>query len=170
MMIVSWLCFLKRNPTFHPVGSCMMCALYRFIIRLNWCLICIIGVSMGTLMSVPLLMMISGAAMFVFTIILTVSCWNIRRIQISHRRFLCRQKRVPKMLANFLTQKSFQIQFSRSNCLCQILGLLCDFWDFSIRDSALNALSNHSTVAWVTRPEHPKGVKDVVKQARRPAT
>ena len=30
-----------------------------------------------------------------------------------------------------------------------------------------NALSHHCTVAWVTRPERPKGVKDVVKQARR---
>ena len=30
-----------------------------------------------------------------------------------------------------------------------------------------NTLSNHCTVAWVTRPEHPKGVKDEVKQARR---
>ena len=29
---------------------------------------------------------------------------------------------------------------------------------------------NHSTVAWVTRPERPKGVKDVVKQARRVVT
>ena len=27
------------------------------------------------------------------------------------------------------------------------------FWDFS------NALSHHCTVAWVTRPERPKGVK-----------
>ena len=30
-----------------------------------------------------------------------------------------------------------------------------------------NALSNHCTVAWVTRPERPMGVKDEVKQARR---
>ena len=28
-------------------------------------------------------------------------------------------------------------------------------------------LSHHCTVAWVTRPERPKGVKDVIKQARR---
>ena len=28
-----------------------------------------------------------------------------------------------------------------------------------------NAL-HHRTVAWVTRPERPKGVKDVIKQAR----
>ena len=37
------------------------------------------------------------------------------------------------------------------------------------RNSAMivNTLSNHSTVAWVTRPERPKGVKDKVKpQAR----
>ena len=30
-----------------------------------------------------------------------------------------------------------------------------------------NALSNHCTVAWVTRPERPKGVKHVIKQAQR---
>ena len=30
-----------------------------------------------------------------------------------------------------------------------------------------NALSHHCTVAWVTRPERSKGVKDVIKQARR---
>ena len=30
-----------------------------------------------------------------------------------------------------------------------------------------DALSNHCTVAWVTRPECPKGVKVVIKQARR---
>ena len=30
-----------------------------------------------------------------------------------------------------------------------------------------NALSKHCTVAWVTRPERPKGAKDEVKQARR---
>ena len=30
-----------------------------------------------------------------------------------------------------------------------------------------NALSNHCTVAWVKQTEHPKGVKDEVKQARR---
>ena len=28
-------------------------------------------------------------------------------------------------------------------------------------------LSYHCNVAWVTRPERPKGVKDVIKQARR---
>ena len=36
-----------------------------------------------------------------------------------------------------------------------------------------NALSHHCIVAWVTRPERLKGVKDVIKQARRaqrPAT
>ena len=27
-----------------------------------------------------------------------------------------------------------------------------------------NALSHHCTVAWVTRPEHPKDLKDVIKQ------
>ena len=32
------------------------------------------------------------------------------------------------------------------------------FGDFS------NALSHHCTVAWVTRPERPKGVKNVIKQ------
>ena len=42
-----------------------------------------------------------------------------------------------------------------------VFGFLCDFLDFS------NALSNYCTVAWVTRPERPKGGKDVVKQARR---
>ena len=31
-------------------------------------------------------------------------------------------------------------------------------------------LSHHCTVAWVTRPERPNGVKDVIKQARRAAT
>ena len=30
-----------------------------------------------------------------------------------------------------------------------------------------DTLSNHHTVAWVTRPERPKGAKDEVKQARR---
>ena len=34
-----------------------------------------------------------------------------------------------------------------------VFGFFCDFLDFS------NALSNHCTVAWVTRPERPKGVK-----------
>ena len=32
-----------------------------------------------------------------------------------------------------------------------------------------NALSHHCIDAWVTRPERPKGVKDVIKQARRAA-
>ena len=36
-----------------------------------------------------------------------------------------------------------------------IFGFLCNILDFS------------NTVAWVTRPERPKGVKDVVKQLRR---
>ena len=31
-------------------------------------------------------------------------------------------------------------------------------------------LSHHCTVAWVTWPERPKGVKDVIKQAPRAAT
>ena len=44
------------------------------------------------------------------------------------------------------------------------MGFLCIFLDFS------NELSHHCTVAWVTRPERPKGVKDVIKQARRAAT
>ena len=30
-----------------------------------------------------------------------------------------------------------------------------------------NALSHHCTDAWVTRPQRPKGVKDVIKQGRR---
>ena len=30
-----------------------------------------------------------------------------------------------------------------------------------------NALSHRCTDAWVTRPQRPKGVKDVIKQARR---
>ena len=38
-----------------------------------------------------------------------------------------------------------------------IFGSILDYLDFS------NALSNHYTVAWVTRPENPKGVKDDVK-------
>ena len=33
-----------------------------------------------------------------------------------------------------------------------------------------NALSHHCTVALVTRPDRPKAVKDVIKQARRAAT
>ena len=45
-----------------------------------------------------------------------------------------------------------------------VFGFFCDFLDFC------NALSNHCTVAWVTLPECPKGVKDEVKQARRAAT
>ena len=45
-----------------------------------------------------------------------------------------------------------------------VFGFLCDFFYFS------NALSHHCTVAWVTGPECPKGVKDVIKQARRAAT
>ena len=53
--------------------------------------------------------------------------------------------------------------------------MFCFFWislrlflDFSVifLDFS-NALSNHCTVAWVTRPERPKGVKDEVNQARR---
>ena len=42
--------------------------------------------------------------------------------------------------------------------------LLLSSADFS------NALSNHCTVAWVTWPERPKGMKDEVKQAQRAAT
>ena len=38
------------------------------------------------------------------------------------------------------------------------------FLDFS------NALSHHCTVVWVTWPECPKGVKDVIKQAQRATT
>ena len=33
-----------------------------------------------------------------------------------------------------------------------------------------NALSHHCTVAWVTRPQRPQGVKDVIMQVRRAAT
>ena len=44
------------------------------------------------------------------------------------------------------------------------LDLSVIFLDFS------NALSDHCTIAWVTRPERPKNVKDEVKQARRAAT
>ena len=36
-----------------------------------------------------------------------------------------------------------------------VFGFICDFLDFS------DALSNHCTVAWITRPECPKGVKGV---------
>ena len=42
------------------------------------------------------------------------------------------------------------------------MGFSVIFWDFS------NALSHHWTLAWVTH--RPKGVKDVIKQARRAAT
>ena len=42
-----------------------------------------------------------------------------------------------------------------------VFRFLCDFLVFS------NALSHHCTVAWVTRPERPKGVRDEVKQAWR---
>ena len=34
----------------------------------------------------------------------------------------------------------------------------------------INTLSHHCTDAWVTQPERPKGVKDVVKQAQRAET
>ena len=34
------------------------------------------------------------------------------------------------------------------------------FWNF------FNTLYHHCTVAWVTRPERPKGVKEVIKQAQ----
>ena len=40
--------------------------------------------------------------------------------------------------------------------------------DFSvIFGDFYNALSHHCTDAWVTRPERPKGVKDIIKQAQR---
>ena len=38
------------------------------------------------------------------------------------------------------------------------------------RFSGWNIALEHYTVAWVTRPERPKGMKDVIKQARRAAT
>ena len=47
---------------------------------------------------------------------------------------------------------------------CMIFFISLWFFYFS------NALSNHCTVVWVTRPERPNGVKDEVKQARRTAT
>ena len=36
---------------------------------------------------------------------------------------------------------------------------------FSKKNKFSNALCHHCTDAWVTRPERPKGVKDVIKQA-----
>ena len=47
------------------------------------------------------------------------------------------------------------------DCFVIVFGFLCDFFYFS------NALYNHYTVAWVTRPERPKGEKDEVKKAQR---
>ena len=38
--------------------------------------------------------------------------------------------------------------------------------NLKIEKKILNALSHHCTVAWVTRPPYPKGVKDVIKQAQ----
>ena len=48
-----------------------------------------------------------------------------------------------------------------------IVLFLCDFLDFSVifLDFS-NVLSHHCTVTRVTRPEHLKGVNDVIKQAR----
>ena len=40
-------------------------------------------------------------------------------------------------------------------------------WKKSKKNKFSNALSHHCTDAWVTRPERPKGVKDVIKQAGR---
>ena len=65
-------------------------------------------------------------------------------------------------------------------CL-EIFGFSVTFWIFWISLQMFldfhvifcdvsNALSNHCTVAWVTRHERPKGVKVEVKQARRAAT
>ena len=48
----------------------------------------------------------------------------------------------------------------------QILDFLRLFLDFSVIFLYFsNALSNNCTVAWVTRPQRPKVVKDVIKQA-----
>ena len=64
------------------------------------------------------------------------------------------------------------LEFRKKNCIFgEILDFLRLFFDFSvIFFDFSNALSNHCTVVWVTRPERPKGVKDKVKQARRAAT
>ena len=41
-------------------------------------------------------------------------------------------------------------------------------WEKNLKKNNFsNALSHHCTVAWVTRPERPKGVKVKVKQAQR---
>ena len=58
----------------------------------------------------------------------------------------------------------FGENFDILNFFLIVYGFLGDFLDFS------NALSNHCTVAWVTRPERSNDVKDVVKKARRAAT
>ena len=57
-------------------------------------------------------------------------------------------------------RKNFFVKFWISLQLSLDFSVI--FLDFS------NALSNHCTVAWVTRPERPKGVKDQVKQAEGP--
>ena len=49
----------------------------------------------------------------------------------------------------------------------EIFGFLCDrFWIYVIFLDISNALSHYCTVAWVTRPERPKGVKDIIPKGR----
>ena len=71
----------KWKPPLHAVKSCCdVCTeqIYNQIkVVLNLYNGPLMGLSMDTLMSVPLLMMISGAAIFVFTIIRTVSPCNV---------------------------------------------------------------------------------------------
>ena len=57
----------------------------------------------------------------------------------------------------------FQI-VEKFRILGELFLFLCNCFRISLDFS--NALFNHCTVAWVTRPERPQGVKDEVKQAR----
>ena len=71
-----------------------------------------------------------------------------------------KQKNLTKFTKNIkhINNKKIRIFGDILDFFAIVFGFLCDFLDFS------NALSNHCTVVWVTRPERPKGVKDVVKQ------
>ena len=68
-----------------------------------------------------------------------------------------------------------QIGFSENFWFLEKFELILDFFAIDLDFSVIfldfsNTISNHCTVAWVKRPERPKGVKDEVKQARRAAT
>ena len=52
---------------------------------------------------------------------------------------------------------------TRLSCCCCSCCVTEKSHPYTMRSSS----SNHHTVAWVTRPERPKGAKDEVKQARR---